>query len=182
MVVLAQEQVFELHHDAICPEHFLSVLTGGVVAPWAGATGSMVWGWYSLGIAIGWYQEGDFAVNGYEMSGAGADNGPARPKGVGRRRLILGGAVAGVSAVAATVTGSGKADAADGDQVVLAASNTADTTTSISTTAGTALAGSSSGATAAAGGYGLSGQSSAGHGVLGGVHCRRLQRRARNVG
>jgi hypothetical protein len=102
--------------------------------------------------------------------------GQGRPARVGRRRLMLGAAVAGAGAAVGLVAGADPASAANGAAVLLGESNTATATTSVTTTAGDALEGSSSaggsfagvlGINSAEGGFGVRGFDSATEGGTG---------------
>jgi hypothetical protein len=104
-------------------------------------------------------------------AGNGPDNNP-EPR-VGRRKMILGVAAAGVGA--SVVAGAEPAGATDGDPVLIGKANTAKATTSVTTTKKNGLEGTTSDATysgvegtdTSGGGYGVYGKSANGTGVYG---------------
>jgi hypothetical protein len=103
-----------------------------------------------------------------------ADNNP-EPSRLGRRKMILGVAAAGVGA--SVVAGAEPASATDGSALIVGKANTAKATTSVTTTTGNGLEGTTSAGegqvgvegidTSSTGGYGVVGLSSAGVGVAG---------------
>jgi trimeric autotransporter adhesin len=108
-------------------------------------------------------------------AGNGRDNNPEKPNArVGRRKMILGVAAAGVGAT--VVAGAEPAGATDGNPVLIGEANTAKDTTSVTTKKGSGLEGETSDDTysgvsgvdtSSGGGFGIYGSSTNGAGVAG---------------